>query len=126
MHTPSWRAQPSKQPMGGMDGTLCPAIYRALSSPCPHPPRLQVLDGLSVRGNRLTGPLFPPAWLAPGAMPHLKFLLLADNPGLTGPLPDRLPWPQLTSLSLAETSLQAAAIPSSWCSLPNVAVFDLL
>ena len=90
------------------------------------PPRLQVLEGLSLRGNQLSGPLFPPAWLAPGAMPHLKFLVLNNNPGLTGPLPDRLPWPELTDLSLAGTHVESTAIPAGWCGSPNAGVFIIM
>ncbi len=95
-------------------------------APITLPPHLQSVEGLSVRGNRLSGPLLPAAWLAPGAMPHLKYLTLDDNAALTGPLPASLPWPALTGISLAGTQVESSAIPASWCSAPNVAVFSIM
>lgn len=47
--------------------------------------------------NNLTGPAFPPAWLAPGALPNLAMLDLANN-DVTGSLPTQLPWPRLSAL----------------------------
>lgn len=95
-----------------------------LSAPWPHP--LQSLEGLSLRGNRLSGPLFPPAWLAPGAMPHAKYFSLGNNTALAGPLPAVMPWPQLASLGLDGTQLESTAIPDGWCKSPNAGVFELL
>ena len=53
---------------------------------------------LMLRGNVLTGPTFPPAWLEPRMLPDLQVLELSDVPGLTGTLPASLPWPNLIEL----------------------------
>lgn len=50
-----------------------------------------------MRSNQLSGPAFPPAWLAPGAFGSLSFLALGWN-GLTGSLPPALAWPRLETL----------------------------
>ena len=50
-----------------------------------------------MRKNFLTGPAFPPAFLAPGALPQLSSYDVEGNVGLTGTLPTTLP-PQLTNL----------------------------
>lgn len=50
---------------------------------------------LSLEGNALSGPAFPPAWLRPGALPRLNRLQLAGNVELGGTLPAGLAWPQL-------------------------------
>lgn len=57
------------------------------------------VTGLSLRDNgRLTGPAFPPAWLARGGMRCLRWLHLNGNPGLTAAPPAGLPWPNLAEL----------------------------
>lgn len=53
---------------------------------------------LSLADNALSGPAFPPAWLAPGSMPGLTHLLLSGNDGLSGTLPPELAWPNLRVL----------------------------
>lgn len=63
----------------------------ALNAPLPE---LQ-MHALSLRGNQLTGPAFPPSWLQQGA---LVILILSGNHGLTGTLPASLPWPYFNEL----------------------------
>lgn len=53
---------------------------------------------LVVASNNLSGPVFPDAWLQPGALPRLESLELGGNPGLAGSLPANLSWPSLTRL----------------------------
>ena len=48
--------------------------------------------------NNLTGAAFPPTWLQPGAMAHLRALSLGGNAGLTGTLPPNLAWTSLEHL----------------------------
>lgn len=60
-------------------------------------PLLQVV-ALDLADNALMGPAFPPAWLAPGAMPRLWQLVVSNNPNLTGSLPDELAWPKLQTM----------------------------
>lgn len=48
---------------------------------------------LSLPNNSLTGPAFPPAWLAPGMLPHMRFFDISGNPGIIGTLPANLSWP---------------------------------
>lgn len=56
------------------------------------------LKSLVLGGNALTGPAFPPAWLAPGAMPYLAQYVVSNNAQLTGSLPAELAWPILDTL----------------------------
>ncbi|KAL4431228.1 hypothetical protein ABPG75_006484 [Micractinium tetrahymenae] len=74
---------------------------------------------VNLQGNALTGPAFPPAWLAPGAMPHLMLLHLGAKSALTGTLPARLPWP-LSLLGVKGTAVHGS-IPAAWCSLQPLA-----
>ena len=60
--------------------------------------QLQELQDLHLSFNNLSGPAFPPAWLAPGALPSLAVLHLAGNAGLTGTLPPSMPWPKLSAM----------------------------
>ena len=53
---------------------------------------------LDLTDNLLTGPAFPPAWLAPGALPDLKHLALSGNANLTGTLPANLPGTHISTL----------------------------
>lgn len=53
---------------------------------------------LSLSGNSLSGPAFPPAWLLPGSLVSLSHLLLSGNRGLEGELPPNLAWPNLRAL----------------------------
>lgn len=103
-----------------------PAITFCNAPALSFPPCSQTLEGLSLQGNGLSGELFPPAWLAPGAMPHLTLMLLDNNAALAGSLPPKLPWPALTALSIAGTAVQPGAIPASWCSAPNAAIFTIM
>lgn len=48
--------------------------------------------------NRLSGPAFPPAWLAPNSTLDLRQYEITDNPGLTGTLPAALNWSRLQLL----------------------------
>lgn len=59
------------------------------------PPQVQTLW---LANNSLSGPAFPPAWLARGALPALAELSLSGNPGLGGELPPELPWLSISSL----------------------------
>lgn len=88
-------------------GPCCP--------PCLPPPCPQLLGGgfsgalplawanatevevISLRGNQLSGPAFPPAWVAPGALARLRYLVLAGN-RLTGSLPPTLAWPNVATM----------------------------
>ncbi|KAL4436534.1 hypothetical protein ABPG75_003673 [Micractinium tetrahymenae] len=72
------------------------------------------VQALFLANNSLSGPAFPPAWLAPGAMPALADLSLSGNPGLGGELPPQLPWLNLNSLRLVGTGVRGA-IPQDWC-----------
>jgi len=57
------------------------------------------VEELRLQGNWLTGPLFPDAWLLPGALPDLRLLDLSFNQELRAlSLPSMLPWPKLTIL----------------------------
>ena len=56
------------------------------------------MEVLLLRNLGLAGPAFPPAWLAPGAMPKLATLALEGNGGLVGTLPPDLAWPKLYQL----------------------------
>ncbi len=53
---------------------------------------------LSLSGNALSGPAFPPEWLLPGSLVSLSHLLLSGNRGLSGELPAGLAWPNLRTL----------------------------
>ena len=46
------------------------------------PPLVQIVR-LLLAGNSLSGPAFPPSWLAPGALPGLAQLELSGNAQLT-------------------------------------------
>ncbi|PSC75913.1 5 -nucleotidase isoform B [Micractinium conductrix] len=82
------------------------------------------LVSLSVRKNFLTGPAFPPAFLAPGALPQLSSYDVEGNVGLTGTLPTTLP-PQLTNLLVQDTGL-TGTVPAAWCNHPIARNFDNL
>lgn len=56
------------------------------------------IEQIELDRNDLTGPAFPPDWLAPGSFPRLQLLRLGANAGLTGTLPGDLPWPKLEAL----------------------------
>ena len=84
------------------------------------------MEGLQLEGNRLSGPLFPAAWLAPGAMPRLQNVALRGNAALAGPLPDSLPWPRLSGLDVSGTAVAPGGIPAAWCSAPNAQNFEFL
>ena len=75
----------------------------ASAGPTTPPPRVHLthamqVDVLLLRNLGLAGPAFPPAWLAPGAMPKLATLVLEGNGGLVGTLPPDLAWPSLNEL----------------------------
>ncbi|KAI3433944.1 hypothetical protein D9Q98_003746 [Chlorella vulgaris] len=72
------------------------------------------MHALSLRGNQLTGPAFPPSWLQQGA---LVILILSGNHGLTGTLPASLPWPYFNELDVSDTGL-TGLIPEAWCNAP--------
>lgn len=57
----------------------------------------QVSD-IAVMRNRLSGPVFPPAWLAPSSALDLVRYEVSDNAGLVGPLPAALNWSRLELL----------------------------
>ena len=59
---------------------------------------LMQVQSINMGGNRLTGQVFPPAWLLPGAVSQLRVLNLSSNAGLMGALPADLLWPALTKL----------------------------
>lgn len=52
---------------------------------------------LSLAGNALTGPAFPPAWLERGSLRSLEHFLVGGT-ALTGTLPPGLAWPKLQQL----------------------------
>ena len=56
------------------------------------------LTDIDLQHNQLTGPAFPPAWLAPNSTLNLLRLQLNDNPGLEGTLPASLSWSRLENL----------------------------
>jgi len=56
------------------------------------------LVNLILESNQLSGSAFPPAWLEPRSFPHLQWLSLSNNHGLTGTLPPNLAWPSLVNL----------------------------
>ena len=76
---------------------------------------LQV-HSLDLTDNLLTGPAFPPAWVAPGALPSLRHLSLSGNANLTGTLPANLPGSQLATLWVAPCGLHTL-LPSEPCHL---------
>ncbi len=80
-------------------GPHCSSLhYRTSPQPCLHrPPLLLQLERLVAFGNKLSGPAFPPAWVASGALSNLTSLDLANNQ-LTGTLPATVPWPRLASM----------------------------
>lgn len=53
---------------------------------------------IAVMANQLTGPAFPPAWVAPSTTLDLHFFEVSDNPGLFGSLPEALNWSKLEVL----------------------------
>lgn len=53
---------------------------------------------MHLASNQLTGPAFPPAWLAPSSTLDLSFLSLEGNQGLVGTLPASLNWSRLAVL----------------------------
>jgi hypothetical protein len=79
---------------------------------------------LDLTDNLLTGPAFPPAWLAPGALPDLKHLALSGNANLTGTLPANLPGTHISTLwvALLRTLLTSQAwtpYVAAACTVPN-------
>lgn len=53
---------------------------------------------LGLQHNRLTGPAFPPTWLAPDSKLNLRRLQISYNPGLSGRLPPALNWSKVELL----------------------------
>lgn len=89
--------------------THCPSPYRHPHSythqraphppPTPHPTlHFPQVKTLRLGNNSLSGPAFPPAWLAEEAMAALTELSLSGNRGLGGELPPELPWPSINTL----------------------------
>ncbi|PRW45691.1 serine threonine- kinase receptor R831 [Chlorella sorokiniana] len=69
---------------------------------------------IEVMGNQLTGPAFPPAWLAPNSMLNLRHYEISDNPGLVGSLPPSLNWSRLELLHIRGNGM-VGHIPEQWC-----------
>lgn len=56
------------------------------------------IEEIDLDHNQLTGPAFPPAWLAPNSTLNLESLWLSNNLGLEGSLPPSLNWSRLRVL----------------------------
>jgi len=58
----------------------------------------EALTDVGLQHNQLTGPAFPPAWLALNSTLDLRRLQISNNTGLGGSLPPALNWSRLEML----------------------------